>query len=78
MLEAAALSIAGAVIGAGVAWALYEGVMSGSGSDVFILTVSLPMVGIGLLWATALAVLGGLLPAVQAARGTVSEALRGK
>jgi putative ABC transport system permease protein len=78
LLEAAALSTAGAVIGAAVAWALYDGVMSGFGSDVFTLTVSPAMAGIGLLWGVALAVLGGLLPSLQAARGTVSEALRAK
>jgi len=78
LLEATALSLVGAVIGAAVAWALYDGVMSGFGSDVFILTVSLPMLGIGLLWASVLALLGGLLPSVQAARGTVSDAMRAR
>ena len=76
LLEAAVLSLAGAAIGTCVAWALYDGVMSGFGSDVFILTVTPAMVGIGLAWATALAVLGGLLPSIQAARGTVSDAMR--
>ena len=78
LLEAAALSIAGAVIGAGVAWALYDGVMSGFGSDVFILKVTPAMAATGLAWAIALAVLGGLWPSLQAARGRVSEALRAK
>jgi putative ABC transport system permease protein len=78
LLEGAVLSIAGAMIGAVVAWALYDGVMSGFGSDVFILAVTPPMVAIGLAWGIALAVLGGVLPSLQAARGAVSEALRAK
>ena len=78
LLEAAVLSLTGALIGATVAWALYDGVMSGFGSDVFFLTVTPPMVAIGLAWGIALAVLGGILPALQAARWTVSDALRAK
>jgi len=78
LLEGAVLSITGALIGAAVAWALYDGVMSGFGSDVFILAVTPPMVAIGLAWAIALAVLGGVLPSLQAARGAVTEALRAK
>jgi putative ABC transport system permease protein len=78
LLEGAVLSIAGAGIGAMVAWAMYDGVMSGFGSDVFILAVTPPMVALGLAWAIALAVLGGVLPSLQAARGAVSEALRAK
>jgi ABC-type antimicrobial peptide transport system permease subunit len=36
------------------------------------------MVGIGLLWAIAVAVLGGLMPSIQAARWSVAEALRAR
>jgi putative ABC transport system permease protein len=78
ILEAAALSVIGAVIGAFIAWALYDGVQSGFGSDVFTLMVSPAMIGMALLWAVAVAFLGGLLPSVQAARGAVADALRAK
>lgn len=78
LLEGAVLSIAGALIGAGVAWALYDGVMSGFGSSIFVLAVTPSMVALGLAWGITLAVLGGLLPSLQAARGAVSEALRAK
>jgi putative ABC transport system permease protein len=78
LLEAAALSVAGALIGAFIAWSLYDGVRSGFGSDVFTLTVSPAMVGIALLWAVAVAFLGGILPSIQAARSTVSDALRAR
>jgi len=78
LLEGAVLSVAGALIGAAIAWALYDGVMSGFGSDVFFLTVTPPMVAIGIAWGIALALLGGLVPSLQAARWTVSDALRAK
>ena len=78
ILEAAALSVAGALIGALIAWALYDGVQSGFGSDVFTLTVSPALFGIAIAWAAAVAVLGGILPSIQAARWTVSEALRAR
>ena len=78
LLEAAMLSVAGGLIGAIVAWALYDGVQSGFGSDVFTLTVSPMMIGTAVLWAIAVAVLGGTLPSIQAARWTVAEALRAR
>jgi ABC-type antimicrobial peptide transport system permease subunit len=36
------------------------------------------MIGIGVLWALAVAFLGGLLPSVRAARWTVVDALRAR
>jgi putative ABC transport system permease protein len=78
LLEAAALSVAGGLIGAGIAWTLYDGVPSGLGSDVFVLTVSPVMIGIGVLWALGVAFLGGLLPSIRAARWTVADALRAR
>jgi putative ABC transport system permease protein len=78
ILEAAALSVAGALIGAAIAWTLYDGVMSGLGSDVFTLIVSPAMVGTAILWAIAVAFLGGFAPSIRAARWTVTEALRAR
>jgi len=78
LLEAALLSVTGALIGALIAWALYDGKLSGLGSDVFTLTVSPAMIGMALLWAMAVAFLGGILPSLQAAGGTVSDALRAR
>ncbi|HWY62628.1 MAG TPA: ABC transporter permease [Rhizomicrobium sp.] len=76
IVEAAALSLAGALIGAAIAWWQYDGVQDGFGSDVFTMTVSPALIGIALLWAIAVAFLGGALPAIRAARLTVVEALR--
>src|SRR5262249_26298874 len=78
LLEAALLSIAGALIGAFIAWSLYDGVRSGFGSDVFTLRVSPALFGTAILWAVAVALLGGILPSLQAAGSTVSDALRSK
>ena len=76
VLEAAALSVAGALIGAAYAWTRYDGVETGFGSDMFKLTVSPAMIGTILLWAIAVALLGGLLPSIRAGRRPVSDALR--
>ena len=76
ILEAMALSVAGALIGAGIAWALYNGVDGGFGGSFFKLTVSHAMIGMALLWAAAVALLGGLLPSIRAASRPVVEALR--
>ena len=76
ILEAVALSVTGALIGAAIAWALYDGVESSFGSSVFKLTVSPALFGMAILWAVAVALLGGLLPSIRAARRPVVEALR--
>jgi putative ABC transport system permease protein len=78
LLEAAILSVAGGLIGASIAWTLFDGVQSGFGSDVFTLIVSPAMIATAILWAIAVALLGGILPSIQAARWTVSDALRAR
>jgi putative ABC transport system permease protein len=78
LLEATMLSVTGGLIGASIAWALYDGVQTGFGTDVFTLIVSPAMIGTAILWAIAVALLGGLLPSIQAARWTVSDALRAR
>jgi putative ABC transport system permease protein len=77
ILEASALSVFGSLIGALVAWTLYDGVQGGLGWDFFTLQVSPAMIGMAISWALAAAFLGGLLPSLRAARLTVVEALRG-
>jgi putative ABC transport system permease protein len=76
LAEAIFLSVTGALIGAAIAWALYDGQQDSFGINVFYLTVSPAMVGLGIVWATVVALLGGLLPSIQAARRPVAEALR--
>ena len=74
--ESILLALAGALIGIGLAWALFNGVAYGFGDILFHLSVTPALVGIGLAWALAVALLGGILPAVRAARAPVVDALR--
>jgi putative ABC transport system permease protein len=76
ILEAITLAIAGALIGAAIAWALNDGRQATWGQNIFHLTVSPALVGLGVTWAVIVALLGGLLPSIRAARRPVVEALR--
>jgi putative ABC transport system permease protein len=76
ILEAVALSVAGALIGAAIAWTLYDGVNGSFNQSIFKLTVSPSLIGMAVLWAIGVALLGGLLPSIRAARRPVVEALR--
>ena len=76
ILEAVLLAVTGALIGAGIAWALYDGKQDLFGNSVFHLSVSAAQFELGALWAVAVALLGGLFPSIRAARRPVVEALR--
>jgi putative ABC transport system permease protein len=75
LLEAALLSLVGAVLGTFLAWLVFDGRVVYSGS-VFRLHVSAPLVALGLAWGFVIAILGGLFPAVRAAKLPAAEALR--
>jgi putative ABC transport system permease protein len=74
--ESILLALAGALIGIGLAWALFNGQSYAFGEVLFHLTVSPALVEVGLAWALAVALLGGVLPAIRAARLPVVDALR--
>jgi putative ABC transport system permease protein len=76
ILEAVVLSATGALIGAAIAWALYDGKQDLFGNSVFHLSVSPAQVELGVIWAVAVAFLGGIFPSIRAARRPVVEALR--
>ncbi|HKQ10070.1 MAG TPA: FtsX-like permease family protein [Rhizomicrobium sp.] len=76
ILESMLLSVAGALIGAAIAWALYDGKQDAFGNSVFHLSVSPAQFALGVTWAVAVALLGGLFPSIRAARRPVVEALR--
>jgi len=76
IVEAAVLSLAGAAIGAAFAWLRYDGLIDSFGSDIFKMTVSPAMIGMGLGWAIAVAFFGGILPSIQVATRPVTDALR--
>ncbi len=82
MAEALALAAAGGLLGAGIAYLLFNGYsVSTLGSGFtqvafnFAVTPALVLQGFG--WALGIGFLGGLLPALRAARLPVTEALRG-
>jgi putative ABC transport system permease protein len=76
ILEAVTLAVAGALIGAAVAWTLNDGHQAVWGQNIFHLRVSPAEIGLGVTWAAVVALLGGLLPSIRAARRPVVDALR--
>ena len=74
--ESVLLALVGGLIGIGLAWALFNGQGYAFGEMLFHLTVSPALVGVGLAWALAVALLGGILPAIRAVRLPVVDALR--
>jgi putative ABC transport system permease protein len=76
LAEALLLSLLGAAIGAFAAWCAFNGNLHAAGSLVFRLTVTAGLMGEGIGLACGLGLLGGLLPALRAARVPVAVALR--
>jgi putative ABC transport system permease protein len=81
MTEALLLSLLGGLIGAVVAWVLFNGntvsTLGGAFAQVvFKLSVSPQLISEGILWACLIGLLGGLLPAIRMVRMSVTEGLR--
>jgi putative ABC transport system permease protein len=81
MLETMALALAGGILGAGIAWALFHGfTVSTLGSNfsqvVFQFQVTPELLARGLQWALGIGFVGGIFPALRAARVPVTTALR--
>jgi putative ABC transport system permease protein len=81
MLETMALALAGGILGAGIAWALFHGfTVSTLGSNfsqvVFQFQVTADLLIRGLQWALGIGFVGGIFPALRAARLPVTTALR--
>jgi len=77
LAEALFLAIVGTVIGAAVAWLLFDGNRnSWGGFVVFDLAITPRLLLIGTLWALSIAFLGAVIPAIRAARLQVATALR--
>ena len=75
-VEGLLLALAGAVIGASIAYGLFNGVQDVSGNVAFHLIISPAMIALGLAWALCIGLLGGVLPAFHAARLPVADGLR--
>jgi putative ABC transport system permease protein len=80
LAESLALALLGALLGAAIAWVLFGGntiaLGNGVSSLVFEMRVTPALLGIGIAWACAVGFVGGLFPAVRAARLPVATALR--
>jgi putative ABC transport system permease protein len=80
LVEALLLSLTGALLGAGVAWLLFNGNTVGIGNTVgtlvFQMHITPALLGTGVLLACLVGLIGGLLPALRAARIPVATALR--
>jgi len=79
--EAVLLAFAGGVIGALLAWLFFDGnsvsTLGGNFTQiVFPLRVSSGLLVLGVVWAVAIGVIGGLFPAIRAARLPIATALR--
>lgn len=79
--EALALALIGAGIGSLAAWVFFDGNVintsaGGISQLVFALTLTPALIALGIVWAAAIGLIGGLFPAVRAARLPVAQALR--
>jgi putative ABC transport system permease protein len=75
--EALLLTSIGAALGAGLAWLLFSGIVVVSDYYIYTLVVKPALITLGVLWALATGILGGLFPALRAANLPVAAALRG-
>jgi putative ABC transport system permease protein len=74
--EAILLAIPGALIGAGLAWLFFNGLTASPFGFQFHLAVTPSLALLGIDWALCMGLIGGLMPAVRAARVPVTVALR--
>lgn len=80
LIESMLLAVAGALLGAFVVWAWFSGNTVSMGTQITSLSFEIEfttgLLLTGIIWACAVGLLGGLLPALRAARQPVAEALR--
>jgi len=76
LIEGMLLALPGALIGAAIAWALFDGNVVNTEGSVFTLVITPRVLADCVAWALAIGLLGGSLPALRAARMPVAVALR--
>jgi putative ABC transport system permease protein len=76
LAEGMCLAIPAALLGAGIAAYLFNGQLVATGGVNFPMTVTPQLVVISICWSLAIALVGGLLPSIRAARLPVATALR--
>jgi putative ABC transport system permease protein len=80
LLETMLLAILGGTLGAVITWAIFDGFTASTAGDsgqvVFAFAVSPALLWNGLRWALAIGLIGGVFPAVRAARIPITVGLR--
>lgn len=76
LVESILLAIPGALFGAALAWVFFHGMAVSPFGFSFRLEVTPHLAEIGITWALVMGFIGGLLPALRAARVPVTTALR--
>ena len=76
LVESILLALPGALLGSVLAWLLFNGLSASPFGYSFQLAVTPSLVALGIAWALGMGLLGGLLPALRAARVPVTTALR--
>jgi putative ABC transport system permease protein len=76
LCESILLGLPGALLGSGLAWVLFNGLSASPFGYSFQLAVTPSLAALGIVWALGMGLLGGLLPALRAARVPVTTALR--
>lgn len=76
LCESIVLALPGALLGCVLAWALFNGLAVSPFGFNFQLKVTAYLALLGVVWALAMGLVGGLLPALRAARVPVTTALR--
>jgi putative ABC transport system permease protein len=74
--ECLLLALIGTLIGSAIAWLMFDGVHEADWDMLFDLKVTPGLIGLGITWSLAIALLGSLAPAIRAARLPIVEALR--
>jgi putative ABC transport system permease protein len=76
LCESMLLAVPGALLGAALAWVLFNGLAASPFGYSFRLEVTPALALLGVIWALVMGFIGGILPAVRAARVPVTTALR--
>jgi putative ABC transport system permease protein len=80
LIEAQVLALAGALVGGAIAWVLFNGSTFSTGGSLgqvaLRLHVGASLIALGIVWAAVIGLIGGLFPAIHAARTSVANALR--
>ena len=76
LIESMLLAVPGALLGSLLAWLLFNGLAASPFGFSFQLSVTAALAVTGIEWALVMGLLGGLLPALRAARMPITTALR--